>query len=88
MEPFFIAQTGETKTADERHMWVRARMAEAKSEGAHHGRMSFDDVSNLLLVECWKEPPMRDGKLDEGKPRWQIAAPMGRQDKANLAAKS
>lgn len=74
MEPFFIAQTGETKTAQERHDWIRARGDEAKADGSRHGRVSFDPDNNLLLMECWKEVPMRDGQIYEGEPRWQLTA--------------
>lgn len=74
MEPFFIAQTGEAKTPQERHDWLRTRGDEAKTEGSRHGRVTFDPDRNLLLMECWKEVPMRDGKLDEGPQRWQLTA--------------
>jgi hypothetical protein len=74
MEPFFIAQTGDTKTADDRAAWIASRKDEAKAEGAQHGRISFDDANNLLLMECWKEAPTQNGTLCEGEPRWQLSA--------------
>lgn len=77
MEPFFIVQTGETKTPQERHDWLRMRADQARTAGSQHGRVTFDEELNLLLMECWKEVPMRDGKLCEGEPRWQLAAKVG-----------
>lgn len=74
MEPFFIAQTADTKTAEERHDWIRTRGDEAKADGSRHGRVSFDPENNLLLMECWKEVPIVDGQLREGNPRWQLVA--------------
>lgn len=69
MEPEYLAQTAELKTGDERRSWVKARYDEAKAQGMRHGRVSFDEANNLLLVEAWKVRPR-----NEGAPRWQLCA--------------
>lgn len=68
-EPFYIAQTAEKMTGDERYSWFARRTAEAKHEGAKWCRMSVDDADRptMCLFEAWRERP-----ADEGEPRWQF----------------
>lgn len=68
-EPDYIAQTGETRTREEREAWLRARADEAKQEGCVHARATLSDDHSLLLLEAWKETP-----ADEGPPRFSYAA--------------
>lgn len=68
-EPFYIRQSGETRTFEEQMQWFKQCAEEAKSEGAQLCRFSRhpDDV-NLLLVEGWRERVVPD----QGPIRWSL----------------
>lgn len=68
-EPDMLSQTGDLSSGKERRAWIELRADEAKAEGMQHGRCSFDEEHNLVLVEFWKERPD-----EEGEPRFQFAA--------------
>lgn len=72
-EPFYIWQSAEQMTGDERAAWFDKCAAEAKAEGAKHARFSVHPTNGWVLVEAWKERPIADGALQEGDPRWQVA---------------
>lgn len=63
-EPFYVAQTADAKTPDERLAWARERAAFVKGL-ARHVRISFDDTTGVTLFEAWETRPR-----DEGEPRF------------------
>jgi hypothetical protein len=68
-EPFYIRQSHEIKTDDERLVWFRECASEARAVGAHLCRFSsHSDDANMLLVEGWKEKYVQD----QGNIRWQL----------------
>lgn len=70
-EPFFIAQTGDCTTPEERNAWLRARATEAAEKGGVHARATLgcDGHPDLLLFESWNVLP-----VSEGEPRFQLTA--------------
>ena len=68
-EPFYIRQTAEPMTQDQRRDWFQTCAQEAKAEGAQHARFTIHPAfPSLCLVEAWKERVV----ADEGEPRWAI----------------
>lgn len=68
-EPFYIRQSGDTRTSDEAREWFRECTAEAKAEGAQLCRYSqHPDDKHLFLVECWREKHVKD----QGPLRWNL----------------
>jgi hypothetical protein len=78
-EPDYLAQTAERLTSDERRAWLVACAAEARKRGVTHARATIHPKDAWTLFEGWVERPMRMNgdvlELDEGEPRWQVAAP-------------
>lgn len=72
-EPFYVRQTAETMTGEERHRWIEGACSEAREAGAKHDRISISRElvpdKTLVLVEAWHERPE-----DEGEQRWALTA--------------
>ena len=75
MEPFFVAQTGEDLNREQARLWIAERTKDAAAEGASWARVSYSDEPRAILFEAWKErPPVVDGVVQEGAPRWAFVA--------------
>lgn len=67
-EPFYVAQTGERLTDEQRHAWLYAHHQQAKMEGAQAGRVAVHPtIPDLVLFEAWK-----DRDPDKAEPNWQL----------------
>lgn len=76
LEPFYVRQTFERMTPEEAQSWAVACFDEARSEGAHHARVTAMSCGPGLLVEAWKETTREvcfEKGPREGEPRWQLA---------------
>lgn len=71
MEPFYIRQSAEPMDKTELNAWAEQCAAEARAQGAMHGRFSIHPTHpHLFLVEGWNASAKEVG--DEGEPRWQL----------------
>lgn len=71
MEPFYIRQTSEPMTLDERRKWFRECADEARSQGAKLARASIHpEHEHVCLVEAWSALAHEVG--DQGEPRFSF----------------
>lgn len=68
-EPFYVAQTEECKTREERDAWLHAIVDDARSKGGSWSRVTLgcEGHPDLLLFESWKVRPE-----DQGQPRFTL----------------
>jgi len=67
-EPFFVAQTVEPMTSEQRVAWREAQAKAAGEAGATFCRAArHPQHTNVLLLEGWVERPE-----DQGAPRFQL----------------
>lgn len=80
-EPFFIAQTGECKTAEERQAWLQKVAVEARDQGSVWARATLGchGHPDLLLFEAWSAVPAA-----QGEPRFQLTALSPEGDEAGV----
>lgn len=51
--------------------WRDRLLLEVTKAGIRHSRFTFNKATDEVLYEGWKiKPPIKDGVIQEGKPRW------------------
>lgn len=68
-EPFYIRQTSEPMTPEERSKWLAKCREEALKEGATWARATINEKPYAVLLEAWKTRPK-----NEGEPRFSFQA--------------
>lgn len=71
-EPAIIAQNADGLTGSAALAWFSGEALHAKEVGMTHARYAVHPAHGWLLFEAWERPPVLDGELVEGEPRWQI----------------
>lgn len=68
-DPFYVAQTEECKTREDRDAWLHTIMDDARAKGGAWSRVTLgcEGHPDLLLFESWKVRPE-----NEGQPRFSL----------------